>query len=194
MFSLLRRRVTPPVFRWFALATFISMILIVLSGAAVRLTGSGLGCPTGPPVFRHYATNQWSIHSKIEFGNRLVTVLLFCVVGATFVAALRRVVVRRDLIILSGLLIGGIVADAVLGAFVVYSKLNPWLVSLHMLLSLAMVVIAAIRITARSTSTRRVREMTSATRTSFASLDSCGSLRRAARDGHHDHRFGAARR
>jgi heme A synthase len=57
------------------------------------------------------------------------------------VAAIRRVVVRRDLIILSGLLIGGIVADAILGAFVVYSKLNPWLVSLHMLLSLAMVVI-----------------------------------------------------
>jgi cytochrome c oxidase assembly protein subunit 15 len=142
--SLLRRRVTPPVFRWFALATFVAMILIVLSGAAVRLTGSGLGCPDWPSCFRHYATNQWSIHSKIEFGNRLVTVLLFCVVGVTFLAALRRALQRRDLIILSGLLIGGIVADAILGAFVVYSKLNPWLVSLHMLLSLSMVVIAAV--------------------------------------------------
>jgi cytochrome c oxidase assembly protein subunit 15 len=144
MLTLLRRRVTPPVFRWFALATFIAMILIVLSGAAVRLTGSGLGCPDWPTCFRHYATNQWSIHSKIEFGNRLVTVLLFCVVAATFIAAVRRVTVRRDLIILSGLLIGGIVADAILGAFVVYSKLNPWLVSLHMLLSLAMVVVAVV--------------------------------------------------
>jgi cytochrome c oxidase assembly protein subunit 15 len=144
MLTMLRRRITPPVFRWFALATFIAMILIVLSGAAVRLTGSGLGCPDWPTCFRHYATNQWSIHSKIEFGNRLVTVLLFCVVAATFIAAVRRVTIRRDLIILSGLLIGGIVADAILGAFVVYSKLNPWLVSLHMLLSLTMVVIAAI--------------------------------------------------
>jgi cytochrome c oxidase assembly protein subunit 15 len=144
MVTLRRRRVTPPVFRWFALATFVSMILIVLSGAAVRLTGSGLGCPDWPTCFRHYATHQWSIHSKIEFGNRLVTVLLFCVVALTFVAALRRVAVRKDLIILSGLLIAGIVADAILGAFVVYSKLNPWLVSLHLLLSLTMVVIAAI--------------------------------------------------
>jgi heme a synthase len=144
MLTMLRRRVTSPVFRWFALATFIAMILIVLSGAAVRLTGSGLGCPDWPTCFRHYATNQWSIHSKIEFGNRLVTVLLFCVVAVTFIAAVRRAVVRRDLIILSGLLIGGIVADAILGAFVVYSKLNPWLVSLHMLLSLTMVVIAAV--------------------------------------------------
>jgi len=144
MVTLRWRRVTPPVFRWFALATFIAMILIVLSGAAVRLTGSGLGCPDWPTCFRHYATNQWSIHSKIEFGNRLVTVLLFCVVAVTFVAAFRRVVVRKDLIILSGLLIGGIAADAILGAFVVYSKLNPWLVSLHMLLSLTMVVIAAV--------------------------------------------------
>jgi cytochrome c oxidase assembly protein subunit 15 len=68
---------------------------------------------------------------------------LFCVVGVTFIAAIRRALQRRDLIILSGLLIAGIVADAILGAFVVYSKLNPWLVSLHMLLSLSMVVAAA---------------------------------------------------
>ncbi len=144
MVNLRRRHVSAPVFRWFALASFVSMILIILSGAAVRLTGSGLGCPDWPTCFRHYATNQWSIHSKIEFGNRLVTVLLFCVVAGTFVAAIRRVDVRRDLIMLSGLLIVGIVGDAILGAFVVYSKLNPWLVSLHMLLSLTMVVIGAV--------------------------------------------------
>lgn len=144
MSSSLQRRVSAPAFRWFALASFIAMILIVLSGAAVRLTGSGLGCPDWPSCFHHYATHQWSIHSKIEFGNRLVTVLLIIVVGATFIAALRREIIRRDLIALSGLLIVGVVADAILGAFVVYSKLNPWLVSLHLLLSLAMVVIAVI--------------------------------------------------
>jgi cytochrome c oxidase assembly protein subunit 15 len=144
MVTLRRRHVTAPVFRWFALASFVAMILIVLSGAAVRLTGSGLGCPDWPTCFRHYATNQWSIHSKIEFANRLVTVLLFCVVAATLVAALRRIEVRKDLIMLSGLLIVGIIGDAILGAFVVYSKLNPWLVSLHMLFSLAMVVVGAV--------------------------------------------------
>ncbi len=137
-------RVTAPQFRWFALAAFISMILIVLSGVAVRLSGSGLGCPDWPTCFRHYATHQWTLHSKIEFANRLITVALVVVTGGTLLAAFRREVRRRDLIILSGALVLGIVADAVLGAFVVYSKLNPWLVSLHMLLSLAMVVISAV--------------------------------------------------
>ena len=139
------RRVVPgPTFRWFALASFISMIVIVLSGAAVRLTGSGLGCPDWPTCFQGRITGSWSIHPLIEYGNRVVTVTLICVTVATLVAALLREVRRQDLIILSGMLIAGVVADAILGAFVVYSKLNPWLVSLHMLLSLSMVVISAV--------------------------------------------------
>jgi cytochrome c oxidase assembly protein subunit 15 len=139
------RRIVPgPTFRWFALASFISMIVIVLSGAAVRLTGSGLGCPDWPTCFQGRITGSWSIHPLIEYGNRVVTVTLICVTIATLVAALLREVRRRDLIILSGMLIAGVVADAILGAFVVYSKLNPWLVSMHMLLSLSMVVIAAV--------------------------------------------------
>lgn len=120
------------------------MIVIVLSGAAVRLTGSGLGCPDWPTCFQGRITGSWSIHPLIEYGNRVVTVTLICVTIATLVAALLREVRRQDLIILSGMLIAGVVADAVLGAFVVYSKLNPWLVSMHMLLSLSMVVIAAV--------------------------------------------------
>jgi len=142
--TLTRRRVTGPVFRWFAFASFLSMIVIVLTGAAVRLTGSGLGCPDWPTCFKNRVTGSWSIHPLIEYGNRLVTVTLVVVVGVTFVAALLRDKRRRDLIWLSGALIAGVVADAVLGAFVVYSKLNPYLVSLHMLLSLTMVVIGAV--------------------------------------------------
>src|ERR1700688_2928996 len=143
--SVTPRRVVPgPMFRWFALASFISMIVIVISGAAVRLTGSGLGCPDWPTCFKGRITGSWGIHHFIEYGNRVVTVLLLCVVIATLVAAMRREVRRTDLIILSGMLIGGVVAAAVLGAFVVYSKLNPWLVSLHMLLALSMVVISAV--------------------------------------------------
>ncbi len=139
------RRVVPgPTFRWFALASFVSMIVIVLSGAAVRLTGSGLGCPDWPTCFRGRITGSWSIHPFIEYANRVVTVTLIFVTVATLVAAILREVRRRDLIILSGMLIAGVVADAILGAFVVYSKLNPWLVSLHMLLSLSMVVISAV--------------------------------------------------
>jgi cytochrome c oxidase assembly protein subunit 15 len=142
--TLTRRRVTGPVFRWFAFASFLSMIVIVLTGAAVRLTASGLGCPDWPTCFKNRVTGSWSIHPLIEYGNRLVTVTLVVVVGVTFVAALLRDKRRRDLIWLSGALIAGVVADAVLGAFVVYSKLNPYLVSLHMLLSLTMVVIGAV--------------------------------------------------
>lgn len=141
--SLTSRRVTGPAFRWFALATFLSMIVIVLTGAAVRLTGSGLGCPDWPTCFHDRLTGSWSIHPLIEYGNRMVTIVLVVLVAVTFVAALFREKRRADLVALSGVLILGVVADAILGAFVVYSKLNPYLVSLHMILSLAMVAIGA---------------------------------------------------
>jgi cytochrome c oxidase assembly protein subunit 15 len=119
------------------------MILIILTGEAVRLTGSGLGCPDWPTCFKYQIVASSSIHSKIEFGNRLVTLLLVVIVGVTFIAALLREARRRDLVWLSGWLIVGVIANAVLGAFVVYSKLNPYLVSLHLLLSLGMVVLGA---------------------------------------------------
>jgi cytochrome c oxidase assembly protein subunit 15 len=136
--------VTPAVFRWFAYAAFLSMIIIVITGAAVRLTGSGLGCPDWPTCFHNRIAGSWSIHPLIEYANRLVTVTLVVVTGVTFVAAILRTPRRRDLMVLSGLLILGVFGDAILGAFVVYSKLNPWLVSSHMLLSLSMVVTSAI--------------------------------------------------
>ncbi|MDE3065180.1 MAG: COX15/CtaA family protein [Acidobacteriota bacterium] len=139
-----RRTVSAPAFRWFALASFVSMIVIVLTGAAVRLTGSGLGCPDWPTCFRHRLTGSWSVHPLIEYTNRVVTVVLVMVAIVTFAAAWLRDPRRRDLLVCSGLLIVGVVADAVLGAFVVYSKLNPWLVSLHMMLSLSMVVVGAV--------------------------------------------------
>ena len=139
-----RRDLSPAIFRWFALAAFISMILIILTGAAVRLTGSGLGCPDWPTCFQHAYSTNWTIHSKIEFANRLVTVTLVALTLVVFLASFARRPRRRDLTFLAGLLILGVILDALLGAEVVYSKLNPWLVSLHLLLSLAMVVISAI--------------------------------------------------
>lgn len=144
MTSSARRRLSAPVFRWFAFASFLSMIIIVLTGAAVRLTGSGLGCPDWPTCFHNRVSGSWSIHPLIEYANRMVTVTLVVLTGVTFIAALLRDPRRRDLVALSGALILGVVADAFLGAFVVYSKLNPWLVSLHLLLSLLMVIISAV--------------------------------------------------
>jgi len=139
-----RFSLTPAVFRWFAYAAFLSMIVIVLTGAAVRLTGSGLGCPDWPTCFHNKVAGSWSIHPLIEYANRMVTVTLVVLTGVTFIAAWLRSPRRRDLIVLSGLLVLGVVLDAVLGAFVVYSKLNPWLVSIHLLLSLSMVVASAV--------------------------------------------------
>jgi cytochrome c oxidase assembly protein subunit 15 len=120
------------------------MILIVLTGAAVRLTGSGLGCPDWPTCFKGRVSGSMSIHPFIEYSNRLVTGALVVVVGATFLAALFRDQRRRDLVFLSGALVLGVVGDALLGALVVYSKLNPYLVSLHLLLSLAMVAVGTL--------------------------------------------------
>ncbi|MGC1237565.1 MAG: COX15/CtaA family protein [Acidimicrobiales bacterium] len=138
------RRVSGPTFRWFAFASFLSMILIVLTGAAVRLTGSGLGCPDWPTCFKGRVSGSMSIHPFIEYSNRMVTGALIVIVGATFLAAIFREQRRRDLILLSGALVLGVFADALLGAVVVYSKLNPYLVSLHLLLSLAMVAVGTL--------------------------------------------------
>jgi cytochrome c oxidase assembly protein subunit 15 len=80
----------------------------------------------------------------VEYANRLVTVALSLVTVATLLAAVRRVPYRRDLTLFAGLLVVGVVADALLGAVVVYTKLNPWLVSSHLIVSLGMVVAGAI--------------------------------------------------
>jgi cytochrome c oxidase assembly protein subunit 15 len=85
-----------------------------------------------------------SIHPFIEYSNRMVTGALIVIVGATFLAAIFREQRRRDLILLSGALVLGVFADALLGAVVVYSKLNPYLVSLHLLLSLGMVAVGTL--------------------------------------------------
>jgi cytochrome c oxidase assembly protein subunit 15 len=137
------RRLTPAHFRWWALANFVSVIVIVLSGAAVRLTGSGLGCPDWPTCFRHQLTGSLGYHSLIEYANRAVTGLLIVLTILCFLAAWLRTPRRRDLLILSGALVGGVFANALLGALVVYSHLNPWLVTVHFVLSLVMVVLGA---------------------------------------------------
>jgi len=137
--------VSPRAFSRLALANFASMFLIVATGAAVRLTGSGLGCPDWPNCFRHQLTaplGQW--HSVVEDANRFVTVLLVVLTLVTVAAAVLRAPRRGDLIWISASLVGGVVGQAMLGAVVVYTKLNPWLVSLHMALSLAMLLAAGV--------------------------------------------------
>jgi cytochrome c oxidase assembly protein subunit 15 len=136
--------VSPKLFTRFALASFIALGLIVISGAAVRLTGSGLGCPDWPSCYRHQLTASNNLHPIIEFGNRMVTIALVIVFAATVVAAYLRSPKRRDLIWLSWALIAGVVGDAVIGGIVVYTKLNPYLVMVHMWFSLAMLAVGVV--------------------------------------------------
>ena len=137
--------ISPRAFSRLALANFVAMVLIIATGAAVRLTGSGLGCPDWPYCRRNQLTAPiGQVHPVIEDANRLVTVLLVVLTVVTVLAALRRAPRRGDLVWLSAGLVGGVVADALLGAIVVYTKLNPWLVSGHMALSLGMVVLAGV--------------------------------------------------
>lgn len=137
--------ISPRAFRALALSNLVAVCAIVATGAAVRLTGSGLGCPDWPNCTQHrLVAALGNTHSVIEDANRFVTVLLVVLTAVTFLAAVARRPRRRDLVVLAGALVGGIVADALLGAAVVYSKLNPWLVSSHMALSLATVVAAAV--------------------------------------------------
>jgi heme a synthase len=127
-----------------AIATLVANIGIVVTGGVVRLTGSGLGCPdwprcTGSSFVPHRAMG---IHSAIEFGNRMVTFVVAAVAIATLVLAWRYG--RRSVVRLAFVLALGVPAQAVIGGVTVLTDLNPWVVSLHLLVSLAMVGLAVV--------------------------------------------------
>jgi cytochrome c oxidase assembly protein subunit 15 len=131
--------------RWLrplAWTTLVANIVIVVTGGAVRLTASGLGCPTWPRCtdesFRPHG--ELDYHQAIEFGNRTLFGVLGVIALATFYAAWRSG--RRDVMSMA-LLIGLIIpAQAVIGGITVLTDLNPWVVSLHLLLSLAIISVA----------------------------------------------------
>jgi len=118
--------------------------VLVLTGGAVRLTGSGLGCPDWPSCYHSRFTAALSYHPLIEFGNRLITVAVSVVSILAFVAALLLIEKRRDLTWLSGGLVVGLIAQIVLGGIVVLTKLNPYLVSLHFVLTLGVLANALV--------------------------------------------------
>lgn len=125
--------------RWAGWASLVANTGIVVTGGAVRLTGSGLGCPTWPRCTEEDFTPHGALdfHSAIEFGNRLLTFVLVAVAVLTFVAAWRTG--RRHLVGLAGVLAAGIPLQAVIGGITVLTDLNPWIVSFHLLLSMALV-------------------------------------------------------
>jgi cytochrome c oxidase assembly protein subunit 15 len=126
-------------------------ILIVLTGGVVRLTASGLGCPTWPRCTDESFVphGELGLHGAIEFGNRLVTFLLAAVAIATFVAAWKYG--RRSVVRLAFVLGLGVPAQAMVGGITVLTDLNPWIVAFHLLVSMAMIQVAVILL-------RRLRE------------------------------------
>ncbi|WP_148572266.1 COX15/CtaA family protein [Nocardioides caldifontis] len=133
--------------RWLrplAVATLVVNVLIVVTGGVVRLTGSGLGCPTWPRCTEESFTphGAMTIHAAIEFGNRLVTFLIAAVAIATFVVAWR--VGRRSLTWLAAVLALGVPAQAVIGGITVLTDLNPWTVAFHLVVSMAMICLAVL--------------------------------------------------
>lgn len=136
--------VRPSVVRRLSLLSLVFVSAIVLSGAAVRLTESGLGCSDWPECFTGRVTPPLEFHSLIEFGNRMLIVLLEVVIGATFLGSLLRRPFRKDLAWLSGGLVGGVLLEAVLGGLVVYTKLNPYLVAVHFLATMLLVTVAGV--------------------------------------------------
>ncbi len=128
--------------RWAGWASLVANIAIVVTGGAVRLTGSGLGCPTWPRCTEESFTPHGALtfHAAIEFGNRLLTFVLVAIAVATFVAAWRTG--RRELRRLALVLALGIPLQAVIGGITVLVDLNPWAVALHLMLSMVLVALS----------------------------------------------------
>src|SRR2546421_3881566 len=120
-----------------------ALTLIVLSGAAVRLTGSGLGCPDWPKCYGK-AYPPLNAHALIEFSNRVITGPVSIAAGAAWLLALRRRPYRRDLVWLGALLPLGVIAQAVLGGFTVTGALDYGYVMAHFALSMLIVLAAVV--------------------------------------------------
>lgn len=119
---------------------------LVVTGGAVRITGSGLGCPTWPECTGNSylpiaGQAEGALHAWIEFGNRLLTFVLFFSAIATIIYAFRKS--RKDLLWRAALQLLGILGQGVLGGITVLTKLNPLAVASHFILSIFLIAGAA---------------------------------------------------
>lgn len=127
-----------------ALASLVANVALVVTGAAVRLTGSGLGCPTWPRCTEdsYTTTPEMGVYGVIEFGNRMLTFVLGIIAVACVLAALLERPRRRSTITLSTAVLLGIPLQGVIGGITVLTDLNPWVVGLHFLASMLLIAFA----------------------------------------------------
>ncbi|MEV8307619.1 COX15/CtaA family protein [Streptomyces flavidovirens] len=137
---------TPRTLRRAALSAVVMTVLIIVTGGAVRLTGSGLGCDTWPKCTDDslFATPEQGIHGAIEFGNRMLTYVLSAAVGWAIIAARSTKPWRRGLTRLGWAQFWIVMGNAVIGGITVWAGLNPWTVAGHFLLANALLTVAVI--------------------------------------------------
>lgn len=133
-----------PRYRQIAVGSLVSLSVIIVSGAAVRLTNSGLGCDDWPNCNSERFVDVSSAHSAIEQVNRLFTGVVAVAVIAAVLGSMLREHRRRDLVALSWLLVIGVVANALLGAVTVWVDLHPYAVQGHLLLSMGLIAAGAV--------------------------------------------------
>ncbi|CAN5211434.1 hypothetical protein BH20ACT3_BH20ACT3_01630 [soil metagenome] len=144
MLERLRRPLSPERYRRITVWALVLLVVIVLTGAGVRLTGSGLGCSDWPNCTDTTFVAPMELNPMIEFVNRLITGAVSAAVGLAVLGSLRRAPRRRDLTWLSLGLVAGVLGQILLGAVVVWSHLNPWLVQGHFVLSAVLITNAVV--------------------------------------------------
>ncbi|MFD7231567.1 heme A synthase [Streptomyces sp. NPDC059881] len=137
---------SPKTLRRAALAPVVMSVVIIVTGGAVRLTGSGLGCDTWPKCTDDslFATPEQGLHGAIEFGNRMLTYVLSAAVGWAIIAARATKPWRRGLSRLGWAQFWVVMSNAVLGGITVWAGLNPWTVAGHFLAANLLLTVAVV--------------------------------------------------
>jgi heme a synthase len=132
-------RLSPRAYARITLVALAALVVIIITGAAVRLTGSGLGCPDWPTCANHRVVAPVSYHPLVEFTNRVFTGAVSVAVIVAVLGSLLRRPRRRDLTWLSLSLVLGVIVQAVLGGLAVLNKLKPEWVMAHFLTSMLLI-------------------------------------------------------
>ncbi|MGH9263859.1 MAG: COX15/CtaA family protein [Acidimicrobiales bacterium] len=135
---------TPPAYRRITLFALLALTFIIVTGASVRLTGSGLGCPDWPTCAENRLVAPWEYHAMVEFVNRTITGLVSVAVMLAVLGSLVRVPRRKDLLWLSLGLVAGVIGQIILGGLTVLFELKPGFVMAHFLLSMVLLANAVV--------------------------------------------------